>query len=171
MSYTISRHVRLVNIKTEKVTPNLRTQDFQRGDQVRESYNVRVAEFSNGASATIAQLEHYLTPNQDISVAINEFKQVIAIKNHVTGKSGMMFEKRSAKIKDILVSLLYIVPILAFGIWLSSKSIPYFKAGDDKGWILIVIGGGALSLGFFILKSVVKLELETKRALKELQDV
>lgn len=168
MPYTIYRNIHILEIKEEKVTPTQRPSDIT-GDTFRQdSYYVTKAYFSNHHSATIHGLEKICIPKQSMSIAINEHHQVIAAVNHITNQHKKIYESFSRNIGDLFSFFLFTTPILAFGTWLSYRSIPYLKVGDNTGFLPLSFGLGAIFFYFFLVRLYQAASTEPGKALTEL---
>jgi hypothetical protein len=168
MSYTIYRNITIKEVRNEKQTPLTRISDINGETYKRDSYYVNIAHFSNHTHATSHSLENHMKLNQLMSVAVNEHGQVIALINHTNNVSACIGTNIKTEIKEWLTAMIYIVPILAFGIGLCYRSIPFFEQGRNEGWIPLLFGLGAISFGVFLFKSLVLMAGEGKKALKEL---
>jgi len=168
MAYQIYRNVTVTGIRSEKVTPNLRPSDIVGDTHAQASYSVRMADFSNHENGNISSIGDVARKGEVVSIAINDHGQVIALVNHTTREHAKMYSSLTANIKDLIPFLLYTAPIAAFGCWLVYRSIPFFLAGREAGFIPAGFGAGALVLAGVITKGYIKESVESGNALRKL---
>lgn len=164
MAYTIYRNVKVLNIKTEEVTPTNRPADISGNKFGRDSYSVSVAELSNHQpSVTFSDFKPMVISGHTISVAVNENYQVISVINHTNGKEGYLQQKNF--FKDIVAG---IIPLSVIGGVCGGVAYKALHTTTHHN-----IGYGAIAVGVLIMglifRGLNKQYRESKQALDELK--
>lgn len=166
MAYTIYRNAKVIQVKSETVTPLRRPQDIVEPARKRSSYTVTVAVIDGLPSTVgIGDFKKLITPGAYVSVAVNDKASIIAVVNHSTGQYGCS-QYKSTSFSEYLGILFFISIPAVLCYFIAQKAFATVKY-HDTGWY--ILGFGALIV-LLILRGVNKQYTDSKAALRELQN-
>lgn len=166
MSYTLYKDVKVLSIEKETVERMRRPKEIADPSFRRDNYQVSVARFSKvDYSLTISDFKNDIAVGQQVSIAVDDKNQVIALINHSTGVQRSL-KSEGLNFSEIASTFVYLLIPGLLGFFIARKAFSTVKY-HDLGWAVIAIAGGFI---IFIIKGVAGQYTVSTRALKELSN-